>query len=640
MTFDRIPAAEDVPESSDPPSPRASPSPARPRSLGAADDTHRTTTTPTGGRPITALDGPAALHDASRATPDSTADPSTGGRLSRHRTSTPARRSRFQPLAFVESSSTALQPRSTADRISESTSRASTLNRTPAADGVIHGVFSDDVSVVSYSEDPDVPGILTTTADNWRGTPVGIRVFPARPVTDTPSEGQTAGLASKWARTDRQGSKELSDPSSWAFDSAPGPRAASRAPPCTPPSPIRTSDPDSPPATASWPNQSGQLAYSTSDYFQTLCAHARVHVPRAGTRDPYEAFERHEIRNPAALADDLGASVRELGAIIVALESFRLTPNGLGSALSFPLPEHPAYILCATVVTARALGDEGVEALADLAANAAGVLPWLGPPFGEYKTSFTDECAALTISPPSLLGSLRFEKALCIEEQPPLDTAIRTQRIAAAAWLQWLARQPRGVIRSNWPGPSPMAARFVRSMVARSYNAGRRGTGPLFEAAVACEIATMDERLVDPLPSVLPLPAPVRSFPPGMDLHQTTWLALDPSPATLGIPALTLGEAIARVRHFRDHAGPGGLFPALLCTGECRIAPMEVLVPDAASARLQTRGDLDSATWLPTHYYARSLTNTASLEAAARVWITTRDPLPHGANFWTRCANR
>ena len=501
MTFDRIPAAEDVPESSDPPSPRASPSPARPQSLGTADDTHRTTTTPTGGWPITALDGPAALHDASRATPDSTADPSTGGRPARHRTSTPARRSRSQPLAFVESSSTALQPRSTADRISESTSRASTLNRTPAADGVIHGVFSDDVSVVSYSETPDVPGILTTTADNWRGTPVGIRVFPARPVTDTPSEGQTAGLASKWARTDRQGSKELSDPSSWAFDSAPGPRAASRAPPCTPPSPIRTSDPDAPPATASWPNQSGQLAYSTSDYFQTLCAHARVHVPRAGTRDPYEAFERHEIRNPAALADDLGASVRELGAIIVALESFRLTPNGLGSALSFPLPEHPAYILCATVVTARALGDEGVEALADLAANAAGVLPWLGPPFGEYKTSFTDECAALTISPPSLLGSLRFEKALCIEEQPPLDTAIRTQRIAAAARLQWLARQPRGVIRSNWPGPSPMAARFVRSMVARSYNAGRRGTGPLFEAAVACEIATMDERLVDPLPS-------------------------------------------------------------------------------------------------------------------------------------------
>ena len=125
----------------------------------------------------------------------------------------------------------------------------------------------------------------------------------------------------------------------------------------------------------------------------------------------------------------------------------------------------------------------------------------LAPPFGEYKTSFTDECAALTISPPSLLGSLRFEKALCIEEQPPLDTALRTQRIAAAARLQWLARQPRGVIRSNWPGPSPMAARFVRSMVARSYNAGRRGTGPLFEAAVACEIATMDERLVDPLPS-------------------------------------------------------------------------------------------------------------------------------------------
>ena len=407
-----------------------------------------------------------------------------------------------------------------------------------------------------------------------------------------------------------------------------------------PPSPIRTSDPDAPPATASWPSQSDQFAYSTSDYFQTLCAHARVHVPRAGTRDPYEAFERHEIRNPAALADDLGASVREMGAIIVALESFRLTPNGLGSALSFPLPEHPAYILCATVVTARALGDEGVEALADLAANAAGVLPWLGPPFGEYKTSFTDECAALTISPPSLLGSLRFEKALCIEEQPPLDTAIRTQRIAAAAWLQWLARQPRGVIRSNWPGPSPMAARFVRSMVARSYNAGRRGTGPLFEAAVACEIATMDERLVDPLLSVLPPPAPVRSFPPGMDLHQTTWLALDPSPATLGIPALTLGEATARVRHFRDNAGPGGLFPALLGTGECRTAPMEVLVPDAASARLQTRGDLDSATWLPTHYYARSLTNTASLEAAARVWITTRDPLPHGANFWTRCANR
>ena len=506
------------------------------------------------------------------------------------------------------------------DQTSENRGRASTLDRTLDADGVMHGVFSNDVAADFHHQNPEAIGTLTTSADNWRGTPVGMRIFSKRPVPYNTHEEQTARPVGKQARTDRPGSKELSDPPSWAL-----------VPPCSPPSPSRESITDSPPATAaSWPSQAAQLAYSTSDYFQTLCAHARVHVPRAGTRDLSDTFERHEIKNPAALADDLGASVLELGAIIVALESSHNTRNGLGAALSRPLPEYTAYILGATVVTARALGDEGAEALADLAAKVIGASTRRSPPLGKYKTSFTDECAALAIPLPSLVNSLRFETALCIEERPPLDPAVRTQRIAAAAWLQWLAQQPRDAIRAHWLSLSSGATRFVHGIVAHSYNAGRRGSGSLFAAAVACEIASIDARIMHPLLSSLHPPSPVRCFPPRMDLHQAPWLTLDSSPDALDTPALTVGEAIACVRHFRDNAGPWGVFPSLMGTGECRIAPMEVLVPDVASARLIVRGDFDPATWLPTHYYARSLTITARLEAAARVWITTRDSLPPG----------
>ena len=233
---------------------RASPLPNCSPAPGAADGPQATSTTPTPGRLNAPRGGPAAPRDALRGAPEFTAGTSTGNRLARHRTSTSARHSRFQPLAFVESPGTALQHRPTADRTSEHFGRASTLDRMPNTDGVLHGTFSYDVSVVSHHENPEAPGTLTTSSGNWRGIPVGMRIFPERPVPDSTHEEQTARLAGKRARTDRPGPKELSDPPSWAL-----------ALPCTPPSPTRESITYSPPATASWPSKAAQLAYSTSD---------------------------------------------------------------------------------------------------------------------------------------------------------------------------------------------------------------------------------------------------------------------------------------------------------------------------------------------------------------------------------------
>ena len=372
---------------------------------------------------------------------------------------------------------------------------------------------------------------------------------------------------------------------------------------------------------------------SPSAYFQTLCAQARLAGPRAGTSLLYERFDRHKITNPAALADDLGASVWELGALLTALEATRTAPNAISGLLARPMPSYPSYVLSATVFLARALGDTGPDSLHHLA--SAALCPGLTRPADLRPTnditSFTEKCNTLAIPLPSPETRHRFLADLRIDGSAEHDTDSQAQIVAAAALLFRLAELPTDKIRSLWPFPRPVTDEIVRALAAHSYDNGRMGKGSPLHAVLACDLATSPARLAEPLLTAREPPAPARAFPPLADTQPSPWAARDLHPDASGAPIHTVGEAIACIRNFRIDAGPWGVYPAYNGPLTLHVAPTAILVPDAIAAQRQGHSGLDPAVWLLHHYYVRSPVVTDRLETAARLWICMRDALSPGA---------